>query len=581
MKRGRDWFFAGLACALAFATRPARAQQPTTLDLPAGVWAIDRDDDAVDYLVTGRSGPSRIRMHVDFDGRSYRAAHNDFAADLFAYLDRGRKGYLTAGEADPDFWFPIAQSDFNGMGPNRAKLKGGKVGLAAFREFVLEHFPSNMVDAGLQPDRRADVIVEQLDTDRDGALSSDELAAATKLIDACDENGDEVVSVGELIGRVSNRNFYVNRNLNLAQQFDVKSEVFQVESTSNARSLIASLLLRRYDRGGSPGSVRDDGVLTRGECAIAAGDFDRVDANRDGKLDFDELKRLAENLTPVAEFLYDSTSPKRENRDGAQNFGAASARFRAVDAHGREVPPPDCVRFVNPDNQVSGNSAMVDVDGVEVEFATSPSFLADFASFLKEQYFTSADANGDKVLSRTEAQGSFPFSQWYRQMDHDGDGKITLKECEEFAILKDNGSRSYVRSVLSPRGPRLFETIDADDGRTLGVRELRAAADNLIPKCDRNHDGRITIAELPRRYLIEISRGRPGGGIFGIQQVDDTTPRGQVSTDLAGRPKWFQKMDLNNDSVLSPREFLGDHDTFAAYDTNGDGLITPAEAIKP
>jgi hypothetical protein len=39
-------------------------------------------------------------------------------------------------------------------------------------------------------------------------------------------------------------------------------------------------------------------------------------------------------------------------------------------------------------------------------------------------------------------------------------------------------------------------------------------------------------------------------------------------------------MDRNNDGDVSLREFLGPLQRFRELDTNGDGLISPAEADK-
>ena len=41
---------------------------------------------------------------------------------------------------------------------------------------------------------------------------------------------------------------------------------------------------------------------------------------------------------------------------------------------------------------------------------------------------------------------------------------------------------------------------------------------------------------------------------------------------------WFQKMDRNRDGDVSRKEFLGTDEQFRAIDTDGDGLISVAEA---
>ena len=43
-------------------------------------------------------------------------------------------------------------------------------------------------------------------------------------------------------------------------------------------------------------------------------------------------------------------------------------------------------------------------------------------------------------------------------------------------------------------------------------------------------------------------------------------------------PAWFRKMDRNKDGDVSRREFLGTPEEFKKIDTDGDGLISAAEA---
>ena len=43
-------------------------------------------------------------------------------------------------------------------------------------------------------------------------------------------------------------------------------------------------------------------------------------------------------------------------------------------------------------------------------------------------------------------------------------------------------------------------------------------------------------------------------------------------------PAWFTKMDINGDGDISPKEWLGDEETFNEIDTDKDGLISAAEA---
>ena len=45
-------------------------------------------------------------------------------------------------------------------------------------------------------------------------------------------------------------------------------------------------------------------------------------------------------------------------------------------------------------------------------------------------------------------------------------------------------------------------------------------------------------------------------------------------------PGWFLSMDKNSDRDLSRNEFLGNTEQFRQFDTDGDGLLSVAEALK-
>jgi Ca2+-binding EF-hand superfamily protein len=113
-------------------------------------------------------------------------------------------------------------------------------------------------------------------------------------------------------------------------------------------------------------------------------------------------------------------------------------------------------------------------------------------------------------------------------------------------------------------GPSLFEALDSDADGALSVRELRGAWQRL-EKLGCITAGKLDLTKLPRRIRFVVSLGPP---VSLLRRV----PR--------EGPAWFVAMDRNNDGDVSRREFLGDEAAFRKLDTDGDGLISRAEAEK-
>src|SRR5439155_26235783 len=126
----------------------------------------------------------------------------------------------------------------------------------------------------------------------------------------------------------------------------------------------------------------------------------------------------------------------------------------------------------------------------------------------------------------------------------------------------------------------LFDLLDANRDGTLNVHEMLQAP-TLLDRLDKAGKGYLTESDVPRVWQVMVRHG-PAGGL-GYSAVGDggfnpVFRGGPTMPQHKGGPLWFRQMDHNDDGYVSRREFLGSDALFKKIDTDGDGLISVAEA---
>jgi hypothetical protein len=165
------------------------------------------------------------------------------------------------------------------------------------------------------------------------------------------------------------------------------------------------------------------------------------------------------------------------------------------------------------------NVATVELDGDYIEFSAAQGASA---------------GDTDSAASQIAIGAAFDGNPLLRLLDHDNDGRLTRRERQEIS--------------------------------------------GLFASLDRNGDGAVSSSEVPVPIRFAVTLGPHVHELLATAApaARATTPKTAVPT----APGWFTSMDKNSDGDLSRGEFLGTKEQFKQLDTNGDGLLSVAEALK-
>jgi Ca2+-binding EF-hand superfamily protein len=483
--------------------------------------------DVQDFVFVGGAQSILVRVHIEIGGRPLTPAWRSAAARLHEYLD------------------------FNGTGTIRRDEE-----LADLVEVI-----SGPVTVVTRPTSPAglDTTFAALDRHGDGALTTEERDEAATVLRRFDQNDDELVSSTELAAfRDPNAESSAQEAAGQMQAparggIQAEGPVLRLDR-SGSRVQMVRQLLNRFDTGGPGGARAKDQRLSRSEIRLAAEVFRAFDQNRDGSLDSVELLTFLERAEPAVELIV-RLGPRRPEEPAVEFVHP-----------GRTVGPRVRLRRSEPSVvTMEIGDVWLDVRTVETAVDTIR------ARQVYEETFLDIDLDDSKSISLAEARGREPFQRLFRVLDRNGDGEIATDELNAALALFEDLWQGHAQLAVTDHGVQLFANLDTTcDGR-LSLRELHAAPGQLAA-FDRNGDGQLAAAEVPRRFEWSFAQAPlplPLALALG----------GASGMPVRSGPHWFQQMDRNHDGELSPREFLGPGDAFRRLDSDRDGLIDAREAV--
>lgn len=546
-----------------------------TLSTKADTTPVPPPESLERVLLLTQEGPLVIEIALTIDGQPFDAGLSRLTAEALAAGDTDGDGRATWKEvlASPKFKNgqfgnnPITadmtlktiteQYDTNRDGlMNAAEVpKFITKNVAGARAFSLRSSKQNQGDnVNDSPVRR------WLDEDGDKTISADEIAAAPVRLLARDADDDDLLVPSDFVAPAA------NLSPEGAVQRPTMSRRFgsEIAYWLGPKAKWNSVLVGLVDVCKIEDLGTDDVSIPNRDrpkpFPLVPGLFDRLDADKNGRLDVKEVAALATiepQLKLVADFGHDA-----ENKQPL-----AKLRLKSI---APEIADSVKVRLADESRlALSLPGATLEV---YVRDATPPGNYEAQAEAILAMY--DGDKNG--YLEKKELPEENPgVSASFETLDTDGDGKIYVADIAAQLARQQAALYSQIQARAGDQEDAFFAALDGDADGRLSSREIASASARLAA-LDTDGNGKIDGDDnVPGSLALGLVRGDSQA-----ENASLVAPPPAPRPRAADIPPWFARMDTNEDGEISPTEFLGSLAKFKSLDANGDGYLSLEEMTK-
>jgi Ca2+-binding EF-hand superfamily protein len=485
----------------------------------------ESDTQKIVYL--SEHGPIVIELHLRIDDEPFRARHRALIDKVFDNLDRNGDGTLSKAEAALAPPTTLLTSPLALLG---RRVPGRPVAVAGGADKVTRadlaaHYsktglaPFQLSDPAAQPvpfrrpvasnaatgEELTDRLFALLDTDKDGKLSRQELAAAPAVLAALDIDDDEMVTAAELMGEASGNNVGPIFAPPVRRPRPARGPAVQVVG-DGAADRPADVTLTVY-LGRRPGqalmTLAVGKALPAGTQVKTTSEGATVQVGRD-RLDLrvSQARALPRglNVSARARALFrraDTNADGYLDRKEARVLSALGAPFEAVDRDG--------------DGKISEKELVAYFEQIE-----------SFRQLAERSCVSMTVAN--------EGKGLFGL------LDTDGDGRLSVRELRN--------------------APKLLNRLDTEGGKLSrkGVPRHHVATLALGPNAGRDPFGRVPAA--PRRKDVRPGRVERGRGPLWFQKMDRNRDGDVSRREFLGTDAQFREIDTDGDGLISVEEAI-------------------------